>query len=466
MALPLIAAIAAGAAVAGAAGGGLAKVGKNNFHSNSFADTKEYDPNRFNYAGDPEGAKKEAFKYNNWAKLAYDRQGPQLNQEFVNQRRWDDAEARRNQMGIAGLMDQRARGLTPSIAQMQADRQMGQLAAAQNSAAASARGPAAIALAQQNAMGATQAGSANISANAQIAAAQERLAAEQAAFGAHSGIRGGDQAGQNLEQSFAGKQGDLDLGMRGMNDQFALGMSGLEHSVYQDQLGAGVNQQNMLARDKQSADEINFRVNQGNADKETQRMNGMLGGVGGALSGMMSDVNAKQNVSQLGGPSGATYSGLAGIQPQMQQQAQPAPQMQQAQQQMPAANPYQSNPQQQQPMQSTTPQNPQVMTSQLANGLAPYSYQYRPGMGPPGQQVGPMAQNMAANPVTAPAVMQNPQNGLLNIDRDAALKASLAGVGHLAQRQQQTDQALGLASPMQQRPGMYAQRGMPFRRYG
>ena len=82
------------------------------------------------------------------------------------------------------------------------------------------------------------------------------------------------------------------------------------------------------------------------------------------------------------------------------------------------------------------------MTGQLARGLAPYAYEYKPGFGTPGQKVGPMAQEMASNDVTATAVRQDPQSGLLSIDRDDGLKVALGGVGHLAAKQAQQEEML------------------------
>ncbi|MGL4444747.1 MAG: hypothetical protein ACRCU1_14060, partial [Alsobacter sp.] len=71
------------------------------------------------------------------------------------------------------------------------------------------------------------------------------------------------------------------------------------------------------------------------------------------------------------------------------------------------------------------------MTAQLAQGLAPYAYEYKPGMGPPGAQVGPRAQLMASQPATATAVTTRP-DGLMQIDPAGGTKTALAGVGHLA----------------------------------
>lgn len=155
-------------------------------------------------------------------------------------------EARGGQLTAADLMMARAQGKVPSIAQMQADRQMGQLAAEQTSQAASARGPAALALAQQNQANATATGQSAISGQAQINAAMERERAEQAAFGAYSGMRGQDYQGQQLSQQGQG----IALQGAGQAGQQALGYSGLQHSVNTAQLQARGNKQAQESADK------------------------------------------------------------------------------------------------------------------------------------------------------------------------------------------------------------------------
>ncbi len=75
-------------------------------------------------------------------------------------------------------------------------------------------------------------------------------------------------------------------------------------------------------------------------------------------------------------------------------------------------------------------------TQALAEGLKPYAYDYKPGLGPPGRNVGPMAQNMTQNPITATAVTKDPNTGLLALDRDKLAKLNAAGVGAVAEQQQ------------------------------
>jgi hypothetical protein len=87
------------------------------------------------------------------------------------------------------------------------------------------------------------------------------------------------------------------------------------------------------------------------------------------------------------------------------------------------------------------------MGDALEKGLAPYRYEYKPGFREqeeqkPGEKnVGPMAQNMASNPITGTAVKQAP-NGLMYIDMPKATKLSLGGIGYLAQQQRATEERL------------------------
>jgi hypothetical protein len=84
---------------------------------------------------------------------------------------------------------------------------------------------------------------------------------------------------------------------------------------------------------------------------------------------------------------------------------------------------------------------PRDEMSDAARAMHASSYAYRPEMTPPDQapgepNVGPMAQNMAANPVTATAVKRDPRTGLLMIDQSKMLKV-LGGVA--ADQQDQID---------------------------
>jgi len=205
----------------------------------------------YQYGGQAGGANAASQQYGGYADRSLEQQDKfygQQEQQYANA--MDDRgralDARGAQNRVADLMWNRASGRVPSIAQMQADRQMGQLAAEQTSQAASARGPAALALAQQNQANATATGQSAISGQAQINAAMERERAEQAAFGAYSGIRQGDYQGQQLSQQGQG----IALQGAGQAGQQALGYSGLQHSVNTAQLQARGNKQAQESADK------------------------------------------------------------------------------------------------------------------------------------------------------------------------------------------------------------------------
>jgi hypothetical protein len=83
----------------------------------------------------------------------------------------------------------------------------------------------------------------------------------------------------------------------------------------------------------------------------------------------------------------------------------------------------------------------------LAQGFEPFEYEYKPDFAGAEHQevgeknVGPMAQNMAKNPVTGSAVKQDP-SGLLVLDIPKVTKVNSAGIGYLAARQQRMEQEL------------------------
>jgi hypothetical protein len=278
---------------------GAQNLGKSRQEAGRFDQSDAYNADRYEYGGRPGGADEAAGRYQGRTNEYNATMGNATRDAGLMYQQ--AGQARGDQAGMAGLMAQRARGHVPSIAQMQADRQMRQAQAAQTSAAASARGPAAMALAQQNAAGNMASAQADISNQAQINAAQERLAAEQAAFGAYSGMRGQDFQGAQQQQQFA-----LGLGQLGQ------GYAQLEHGVRQSQLEGGLRQQAIQAGVVQNADNLNMGVAQNNANRDMQFLQMGLGATEGAVSmgmqgggggggGVKSDAYAKQNVMPLSG---------------------------------------------------------------------------------------------------------------------------------------------------------------------
>lgn len=90
-----------------------------------------------------------------------------------------------------------------------------------------------------------------------------------------------------------------------------------------------------------------------------------------------------------------------------------------------------------QPTREPAPSKPGEDLMASANrAQAGSAYAYKPEFRPPDQapgevNVGPMAQNMAANPIAATAVKQDPQTGMLSLAADKLMKLQSAGIGSL-----------------------------------
>ena len=289
---PLAGALGLGAAAIGG-------IGKNDTRAKTFAESGLYDANRFEYGGRPGGADADAGRYGAMAMGAQGRQGEQVNYGLADRDRGLamgardlSLHSRDDERGIAALMAARARGEVPSIAQMQADRQMQQGMAQQTAQAASARGAGGLALAQQNAANNVANMQGAISGQAQINAAQERLAAEQAAMGAYGQVRSGDMnmRGQDMQsQQLAAQQAQyqaqLNAQQRQANDQFTLGMTGHERGVREAQLGAGMNQQGLMAGSHGQSTGLNVGISGQNAAWEERLLKGAMGAGQGASDG-------------------------------------------------------------------------------------------------------------------------------------------------------------------------------------
>jgi hypothetical protein len=319
-AIPALAAAIPAITGGAAAGGSLLLGGKGNtYQADPFSKTEDYNANAFNYGGYAGGANDAANQYGSFGKGArekaqeYGAQQAALYNAGVSGLTQGQA-SRDAQNQAAYMMMQRAQGIVPSIAQMQADRQMTQLANEQASAAAGARGPAALALAQQQAAGNTSAGQANISGQAQINAAQERLAAEQAAFGAYSGMRGQDYDLSKTAFGAGAQSGQLGLGHANLGMQF----NELQNRVREAQLQAQMKQQGMLADSRHRADEINSGIRAQEVARNDAKMDRFfdMAGKGAQAGGSLAGGGAGAKPSS-GGSSGGSNpnpsSGLGGM---------------------------------------------------------------------------------------------------------------------------------------------------------
>ncbi len=250
------------------------------------------DRGAYNYGGDPSAANNEAMRLQNQAKAAQGRQGEQIDTANADAAMGQAGQSRDAQLSMADLMRRRALGQTPSIAGMRADQDMNRAAAEQSSAAASARGPAGLAIAQQGAAANTAAAQSNISNNAQINSAQERLNAEQGAFGAFSNMRQGDQAqqGQNFSQGLA--QSQLNAQQRAQNDQFTLGNQAQSIGVQGMQLGADMNRDAAEQAGHFNAAGLQEQKNQA-SDANLMGYIGMGASTAAAAAPMLSDERTK-----------------------------------------------------------------------------------------------------------------------------------------------------------------------------
>lgn len=259
-------------------------IGKNDTRAKTFNETSAYDPNAFQYGGKAGVADQTADRFQQLAIAAQNRNAPQAQNVAVNYggaNSWLGRVSgdRANQSTAADLMMRRAQGQVPSIAGQQAAIDMQRAAAAQSSAAASARGAAGLALAGQAAANNTATAQTAISNNAQINAANERLAAEQGAFGAYSGIRAGDTQQQQIATQQA--QYNAQLGAQqnqfnaqqqaqrnAQNDAYSLGLYNQEAGVRQQQLYGGMTGQQMLNQSTMNATNRNVEISQNNANRE------------------------------------------------------------------------------------------------------------------------------------------------------------------------------------------------------
>lgn len=238
---------------------------------------------------------KDAAKYNNIS--AQYRGGAEADYLKGEEDRQRALQARGMQGEVANMALARARGDVPSIAEMQAKRDANRLAAEQSSIAASARGPAGLALAGQNQAFGSATGQAQISQAAQIAASQERERAEQSAFGMASGMRGQDYAGQGLQSQQAGQK-----------SQIGLGYSGLESDVKKTAGQLGVQREAINAGQYQAAQNLNAQAQAQNTGFAQNVAMGFIGGgssVGAAAAGNKSDARAKYGIT----PIGVSYEG-------------------------------------------------------------------------------------------------------------------------------------------------------------
>lgn len=449
-------------------------------------------------------AQREVDRYRYLGGMAEGRQAYQADQTQANQDRYASYLARGEQAQALSMMAARARGQN-SIANIMAQQQMQRAAAEQASMAASARGPAALALAQQNAAANTANMQGNVAGQASLAAAQERLAAEQAYMAGASGMRGQDFAAQGLSQQQAATQMQSELAQRQLNQQASLGYESLGMDVNRAQLQAGL--QNKAIDYGQAA-----AMNQLQEAKDARNqafwgnvIAGTSAGAGSAVTGlammdrrdpnhgnpnqpsdarakmplrtvMMSDVASKEPAGAVPlyepegtqlhmTPDGRAVYASAPTEPEGPSISGTAPRYSVARgTQAPSraraggdAPPKRQRSKREREDEASRWADRELASTrertanlaferpavdQMADAnrsMAASAYQYRPEWTPSGQaqgepNVGPMAQTMAQNPVTATAVRQDPRTGMLVLDQGKLTKVLAGSVANLQQQ--------------------------------
>lgn len=297
---PAAAAVGIGAAGAllgvGAAGVASATgVGKTRYNGTNFKNTGAYDSNRYEYGGraglaDQTAGNFSAVKnqHQDQQKQMYGRGNDSLND--ATNARWDT-------MRAAGRIDARAQGQN-LISTRVADAARRNQGAQTQSAIASARGPAGLALAQQDATAAGAQGNAAIADAEMTNSAQEQLANERASFDAYGNIRQGDVGQANTAFGASAQTGALGA-------QYGQ----LENDVRKTQTQANLTEQQLAAQSHGQEQELLHDANARNAQTDLGYFKAGLGAVAGGAGtatqgagtgGGTSDPKAKTGISKLG----------------------------------------------------------------------------------------------------------------------------------------------------------------------
>jgi hypothetical protein len=272
----------------------------------------------YEYGGWSGGAAEAAGRYARLGSDAQGRQGAQINTGNINADRGLNLGARSAGVSMADLLAARANGSMPSIAGMRANQDISRALADQSSVAASARGPAALALAQQNQANNSAAAMGNISNSAQINTAQEQLNNTVAAGQAYNSVRAGDQGLQGADAATAISQAQMDNAKADSNDRYQLGMTGYETGVQGAQLQA---QGNQIAGERgayATQQGIDLAHDQNSTAKAAPWIAGGLGAgaavAGAVVSGLLGSSKGGPAPAAPGavGPSGGSTSGDPG----------------------------------------------------------------------------------------------------------------------------------------------------------
>lgn len=296
MAVPLI---AAGVMAAGSvAGGAVAASARKGYRGEAWGNQYNgddpakgaggYSRDAFEYGGNRQAGNALAEGYYQQGQAAQGRQAAQADYTAANADRAQAQQSRGEQLGALELSRQAALGNAPSVAALQMQQGLDQAVRGQESARASARGAAGVAMADYGAA-ANQAamGQQTVSAMGQLRAQEMAQARGEYMQGA-TGMRGMDY--QGAQQAVGMSQFDTEQQMRQreMNDRMQLGLYGASEGVRQTQLHAQLQQQGALQQGYQEAQRLKQASEQGSAAATMQGIQMGLGGVSGAVSALSS----------------------------------------------------------------------------------------------------------------------------------------------------------------------------------
>jgi hypothetical protein len=243
----------------------FSRVGKNKFQATPYA-------NDWGYAqGLQEDAMGQAGQAGMGGSWAQDEMMTNRGAQAAESAHYSDREAMArdyDQQGALQLQREAAMGMAPSEAAYQMQSGLNQAAAQQTSAAGSARGSAALAMAQGNAAANTANMQQQTFSDAGRLRAQEMAQARDAYMGGASQMRQQDQGRLQQGNEMANRNADR-------NDAYRMGMGGLANSFGQTQQGArgqaigaemGMQQQN--SENYNQAQGLNAGRAQGEADRQ------------------------------------------------------------------------------------------------------------------------------------------------------------------------------------------------------
>lgn len=349
---------------------------------------------------------------------------------------------RQSQLAATGLLQQAAQGNAPSAAAIQGAQVGGQSLAGMLGASAGARayaskGGLGAAAAQQQAlagMGGQQLGA----AQQYEAMRGNEMAQAQGAYGAAgTSLRSGDVTQQGLAAQRAQTDAASQFAQNQLNDQAQQQYEQMGINSQQAQVNADLRRDQMQTNSNETAN-AKYDADQ---QRNLQMGVGMMQAVGGLAA---SDERAKTNVKPADRK--AASGSVERAEPNEIQL--PAPSRLEDLGQRLHRGTYDALSDAMGRLYEVSDERAKEgmrgerdMGHDLAEGLRPFEYEYKPGFdqaerqAPGEKNVGPMAQNMASNPTTGTAVKQMP-GGLLVIDQPKALKMTMGGLGHLAAEQE------------------------------